>query len=313
MKRRVLALLLATVTALSLVACGGGQQQGGNNTQTPGTETPGTEEQKPTQDLSNITDTFGINDEGSYVKEGNKITATTDKPEWGFFSYMINVNAKEMNAVKIEIEDGTPGAVIKLKLEAGEVRAVEKDFVLTGGAQTIIWNVSKDNMTEVGGEKLVVFMAPGKYIDAGKEEFVTIKSVGLINNPANLTDVEYACGDAGAYVKENNVIKATTEKGEWSCMIYEIAGDATAYNTVVFDVENAVAGLEIMLKLEGEGVTAVEQRFTLSGGRETIEWPVAAENFSAEGKGKLVIFVAPGAYLDADAHITVNGLSLATK
>ena len=141
---------------------------------------------------------------------------------------------------------------------------------------------------------------------------MTVKSVGLMNDPANLTD-KYTMTEEGAYVKENNVVKATTTKGEWSHFFYEIAGDATAYNTVVFDVENAKEGLEIMLKLEGEGVTAVEQRFTLSGVRETIEWKVAAENFSKDGKGKLVVFVAPGQILTEDAHITINGISLATK
>ena len=114
-------------------------------------------------------------------------------------------------------------------------------------------------------------------------------------------------------ISNSCTVKATTTKGEWSHFFYEIAGDATAYNTVVFDVENAKEGLEIMLKLEGEGVTAVEKRFVLSGVRETIEWTVAAENFSAEGKGKLVVFVAPGQFLDADVHVTINAISLASK
>ena len=309
MKRRVLALLLAAVLATSLAACGGAGAQGG----TENTEnTESTENNEPAQDLSNITDTFGINDVGSYVQEGNKITATVDKAEWSFFSYLIKVDAKAMNAVKIDIEDGTPGAVVKFKLEGGDGRAVEKDFTLTGGAQTIVWNVSADNFASNGEGKLVVFMAPGQFVNAGQEPFMTIKNVGLINNAANLTDAECNLGDAGAYVKEANVIKATTDKGEWSCIIYEIAGDSTAYNTVVFDVENAVEGLQVMLKLEG-GAAPIEQTFTLTGGRETIELAASAENFSADGAAKLVIFVAPGQFLSEEAHITINGISLATK
>lgn len=307
MKRRVLALLLAAVTALSLVACGG--QQAGNNTENNTENTESTEEKV---DLSDITATFGINDQGSYVVEGNKISTTVDKAEWSFFSYLIKADAKAMNAVKIEIEDGTPGAIVKFKLEGGDSRAIEKDFTLAGGAQTIIWNVSADNFASNGEGKLVVFMQPGQFVDAGKEEFISITKVGLTNEASNLTD-KYAMTEEGAYVKEGATVKATSAKGEWSHFFYEIAGDSTAYNTVVFDVENAVEGLEIMLKLEGEGVTAVEQRFTLTGGRETIEWTVAAENFSAEGKAKLVVFVAPGQFLNEDVHVTINGVSLATK
>ena len=304
MKKRVLAVLLAAVVALGLVACGGNPSQGGNNTEN------NTENNK--QDLSNIADTFGINDAGSYVQEGNKITATVDKGEWSFFSYLIKEDAKAMNAVKIEIEDATAGTAILVKLEGGDGRAVEKQITLTGGAQTIVWNVSSENFASDGNGRLLVFMAPGQFVNAGQEPFMTVKSVGLLNNPANLTD-GYKMTEEGAYVKEGATVKATTTKGEWSHFFYEIAGDATAYNTVVFDVENAKEGLEIMLKLEGEGVTAVEQRFTLTGVRETIEWTVAAENFSAEGKGKLVIFVAPGQFLPEDAHVTINGVSLATK
>ncbi len=311
MKKRVLAVLLAAVVAASLVACGGNPSQGG--TENKGTENQGTENntENQKQDLSNITDTFGVNDAGSYVQDGNKITAiAADKAEWSFFSYLIKEDAKAMNAVKIEIESATPGVVVKFKLEGGDGRAVEKDFTLSGGAETIIWNVSSDNFASNGEGKLVVFMAPGQFLS--EDQFMTVKSVGLMNNAANLTD-KYAMTEEGAYVKENNVVKATPNKGEWSHFFYEIAGDATAYNTVVFDVENAVADLVIKLKLEGEGVTAIEQDFTLTGSRETIEWKVAAENFSAEGKGKLVVFVAPGQTLAEDAHITINGISLATK
>lgn len=308
MKKRVLALLLAAAVAASLVACGGttGNTEGGSqNTEN------NTENEK--QDLSNITDTFGINDAGSYVQDGNKITATTEKGEWSFFSYLIKEDAKAMNAVKLELEDATAGAVILLKLEGGDGVAVEKQFTLTGGAQTIEFNVSGTHFASDGNGRLLVFMAPGQYVNAGQEPFMTVKNVGLINNAANITN-NYGMTEEGAYVKEGAAVKATAAgKGEWSHFFYEIPGDATGYNTVVFDVENAVAGLEIMLKLEGEGVTAVEQRFTLEGGRQTIEWTVAAENFSAEGKGKLVVFVAPGQYVAEDSHVTITSVTLATK
>ena len=153
MKKRVVAALLAAVVALGLVACGNtGTQQGGNNTENSTEQ--GTENKK--QDLSNITDTMGINDQGSYVVEGNKITATVDKAEWSFFSYLIKEDAKAMNAVKIEIEDATAGTEILLKLEGGDGRAVEKKITLAGGAQTIIWNVSADNFASDGNGRLLI-------------------------------------------------------------------------------------------------------------------------------------------------------------
>ena len=63
----------------------------------------------------------------------------------------------------------------------GDAAAVENAYTLSGSEETVTWEVSADNFTSIGGQKLIIFLNQGVYgATAGDEEFITVKSVKLI-------------------------------------------------------------------------------------------------------------------------------------
>lgn len=127
-----------------------------------------------------ITSTLAVNEEGTYTVEGQKVTATATKGEWSFVYFTIDGDAKAYNAVELVVE-GKAGTNYLLKLEGGDAAVVESAYTLSGSEETITWEVSADNFTSKGEQKLIIFLNQGNFgATAGDEEYITVKSVKLI-------------------------------------------------------------------------------------------------------------------------------------
>ena len=135
---------------------------------------------------------FKDND-GVYVisesAEGTTYTVTDKTDTYSFIYDFINLNAKEFRVVEATFV-GTKGCHILFKLEGGNAAAVEKSVLMTGEEQTFTWVVKAANMTDEGGQRLLIFLNPGNkgsnYKDeAGNDKvfeeapYVTIKSCAL--------------------------------------------------------------------------------------------------------------------------------------
>ncbi len=202
MKKRILSVLLCATMAVGMLA-GCGKEDEATPTPTPTTAPTPTQAAEPTtapdenkeadEDVKitlnqasaiDITSTLKVYDEGTYLVEevdgGYKVTATETKGEWSFVYFTIDGDAKAYNAVELVVE-GKAGTNYLLKLEGGDAAVVENAYTLSGSEETITWEVSADNFTSVGEQKLIIFLNQGNFgATAGDEEYITIKSVKLI-------------------------------------------------------------------------------------------------------------------------------------
>ena len=115
---------------------------------------------------------FKDND-GVYVisesAEGTTYTVTDKTDTYSFLYDSININAKEFRVVEATFT-GTKGCHVLFKLEGGNTAAVEKSVLMTGEKQTFTWVVKEANMTEEGGQRLLIFLNPGNQGSNYKDE-----------------------------------------------------------------------------------------------------------------------------------------------
>ncbi len=130
-----------------------------------------------------ITDSIQINGSDCYEMEavdgGYKVTAKEGKGEWDYFYFTIDFNVKEYSTFEIIVE-GKEGTSYMTKVEQGGVTSLEEARTLSGEEEVIYWTVDESNLTETGGEKLIIFLNQGaKGANADAPEYITVKSIKL--------------------------------------------------------------------------------------------------------------------------------------
>ena len=108
-----------------------------------------------------------------------------------------------------------------------------------------------------------------------------------INN--NAKAYEEVINEDGSYT-----YTATAEKGTYDYVKSMIECNAKVYNVVRITLKGT-AGCDIIIKLQnGSNVTTIEQRYTLTGEKQTINWVVTADNFTDAGGQMFLWFLNPG-------------------
>ena len=88
-------------------------------------------------------------------------------------------------------------------------------------------------------------------------------------------------------------VTALAGKGIWDYFYFTLDFNVKDYQTIVFELEGK-KDTKYITKLESGGAVNTEVSRTLSGNFETISWTVSADNLTATGGQKLIIFLNPG-------------------
>lgn len=128
---------------------------------------------------------------------------------------------------------------------------------------------------------------------------------------------------SGAYTAEKVdgglKITGTAAKGEYSCVMGAISGNAKEYAKMLITVEGK-AGTTLKLKLEaGTDAAVIETGWdqtikdpVLVDGEQVIEWPLDAAWLTSNGGQNLVIFVNPGV-AGASEPVIIKSIKLCTS
>lgn len=157
-----------------------------------------------------------VNEENHYEMEkgenGVVLTPTESKTAWSFVYSPISVSLKGYTILHVKFT-GTDGAQMTVKLEGGNVPAIEQIFNFTGSVQDEYWIIPEENIAVQEGQRILIFVDGSK---AGNDfetsvlieslEFCKLKETGeevdqaIIFNSNGGTQVESIIG------KYNSVI-----------------------------------------------------------------------------------------------------------
>ena len=120
-----------------------------------------------------------VDNDGCFLVEGNKFTATAGKGEWSYVAAVIPCAISKNNTVVVELI-GTKGTNITLKVEGGNAEgATETTVEMTGELQKVIWTDEAKKFSSVGGAKFLFFLNGGTAGAGATPEYVEIKSIKL--------------------------------------------------------------------------------------------------------------------------------------
>ena len=94
-------------------------------------------------------------------------------------------------------------------------------------------------------------------------------------------------------LEEGYKITSTPQKGPWDYFYFKLDFNVKDYQTIVFELEGS-KDVKYITKLELGGAVTTEVTRTLTGESETVTWTVSADNLTATGGQKLIIFLNSG-------------------
>lgn len=104
---------------------------------------------------------LSVNDAGHYTTEsadgGVKLTPTDTKTAWSYVYSPINVPVNGYSLLHVRYR-GTKDQSMTVKLEGGNVPAIEQTLVFDGEVQELLWSVPAANIATEAGQRILIFV-----------------------------------------------------------------------------------------------------------------------------------------------------------
>lgn len=295
------------------------------------------EENKITTDYDNVTgnlnmyngsdETFSINnkwsagDQSSYEITDNEnsisVKALVTKQSWSYIvtNFAGDISAFDSLVVKLVGPTGQ-----KVIVKPNNDSSLEQSVIMTGGEVTVTIDLSSLSSTEMNSmSKCLIFFAAGSTIT--EEQTYTINDIYFvtlnpeIEDPTVTSDLnsDYEAKDTSYTITESEgSVSVTYERAannEWACItrstIKHVSLLKDAY-VLELKITATEANRTYMLKLEGDGYTAIETYFTTTGALQTID--VFIVGTTPENIDRVVIFADAGNSEAVSGSFTINSL-----
>lgn len=106
-----------------------------------------------------------VNEEGHYTisknEEGVTIKPTASKTAWSYLYSPINLVLEGYSVLHIKFS-GTESSYMTVKLEGGDVKAIEQKFIFTGVEQNEYWAIPEENISKTGNQRILIFVEGDK-------------------------------------------------------------------------------------------------------------------------------------------------------